>query len=422
MVILIILVIGWLWGLELSGVVFGVLGYALVFFVLAIAVVLFLVRVRVPVGFALLVGSLIILFYDPSVFFQVVYDASTSYKTWFLVSISYFIALMTELYRETGLVDEMGYALIRIIRSPILALMIVPGVIGLLPVAGGALMSAPIVDVLAGSVGLSSLAGVYVNVWFRHIIFISYPLTQSIIVASTLSSIPVEEIALRNSITTLFMAFVGYVIALRRVKGRSGRGFMEERRVRYASIMPFLASLVLALFLRLAIGDFGMVLGVLVGILLVPLIVNAESKNLLRLVYSRKVLEIALAAYAIMLFKSVLEGTRLVDVVSGLVRTSGIPLLLLLTIIPFAIGYGIGSIIMALTITIPVASSITSLTPSIVSIVYVSGFLGHLISPTHLCLVYTSEYFHETITRSYKYLLPSVAASMVFNILYNMVV
>ncbi len=405
-------------GLELD---IGVLALsnALVFFVLAIAVVLLLVRARVSVGLALLVGSVMILLYAPRVSLQVVYYASTSYKTWFLVSISYLIALMTEMYRETRLIDEMGYALIRIIRSPVVALIVVPGVIGLLPVAGGALMSAPVVDVLASNIGLSSLVSVYVNVWFRHIIFISYPLTQSIIVASTISGVHVEDIVLRNSVTTLFMVFIGYVVALRRVRGKGDTSFMGERRARYTSLIPFMTSLALALLLRLAIGDFGMVLGVLAGIALMPLITNIRPGGLLRLACSRKVLEIALAAYAIMLFKSALEDTGLVDVVSGLVGASGMPLFLLTTIIPFAIGYGIGSIIMALTITIPIVSSITSLTPSMVSVVYVSGFLGHLISPTHLCLVYTSEYFHETIIRSYKYLLPSVIISMVFNTLYN---
>ena len=40
-------------------------------------------------------------------------------------------------------------------------------------------------------------------------------------------------------------------------------------------------------------------------------------------------------------------------------------------------------------------------------VAYVSGFAGVLISPTHLCLVLSREYFGANMNGVYKYLVPS---------------
>jgi len=63
-------------------------------------------------------------------------------------------------------------------------LSVLPAVIGLLPVAGGALMSAPMVESEAEKVQLDSSLKAYVNIWFRHTIFPVYPMAQILILAS----------------------------------------------------------------------------------------------------------------------------------------------------------------------------------------------------------------------------------------------
>jgi hypothetical protein len=44
---------------------------------------------------------------------------------------------------------------------------------------------------------------------------------------------------------------------------------------------------------------------------------------------------------------------------------------------------------------------------------FISAYLGYMIAPTHLCLVFTAQYFKSSIKRSFKYLIPATVISMV---------
>ena len=70
-----------------------------------------------------------------------------------------------------------------------IALMITPALFGLLPVAGGALMSAPIVDQIEPS--LPAEKKIAINVWFRHLLVFIYPLSQVILICTEIAGISV---------------------------------------------------------------------------------------------------------------------------------------------------------------------------------------------------------------------------------------
>jgi hypothetical protein len=45
--------------------------------------------------------------------------------------------------------------------------------------------------------------------------------------------------------------------------------------------------------------------------------------------------------------------------------------------------------------------------PRMASLVYMSAYLGYVISPTHLCLAFTARYFGCPLGKVYKYVVPS---------------
>jgi len=49
--------------------------------------------------------------------------------------------------------------------------------------------------------------------------------------------------------------------------------------------------------------------------------------------------------------------------------------------------------------------------------IYVIGFSGILLSPVHLCLVFTNEYFKSNLLKVYKYLFPPVFLLMILSTL-----
>jgi hypothetical protein len=71
-----------------------------------------------------------------------------------LVFASFFIILMSLLYKETGLVEDLTQSLGGFVKNSKIIVSVLPAVIGLMPVAGGALMSAPMVDAEVDKLGI----------------------------------------------------------------------------------------------------------------------------------------------------------------------------------------------------------------------------------------------------------------------------
>ena len=89
-----------------------------------------------------------------------------------------------------------------------------PAFVGLLPVPGGAMLSAPMVkevgDDLPGEHGFS------INIWFRHILVLVYPLS-SLLICASLAGVDVFLAAALLMPAALLMFIVGYVLLIRRV-------------------------------------------------------------------------------------------------------------------------------------------------------------------------------------------------------------
>ena len=71
-----------------------------------------------------------------------------------------------------GIISNMG-------MSKKASLQLAPAVVGLLPIAGGALISAPLVDQIDPN--LEKGHKVSINVWFRHVLVFIYPIRKKIL-------------------------------------------------------------------------------------------------------------------------------------------------------------------------------------------------------------------------------------------------
>lgn len=88
----------------------------------------------------------------------------------------------------------------------------------------------------------------------------------------------------------------------------------------------------------------------------------------------------------------------------------GMPALVILAALPFLMGFATGFTMAFVGVAFPL------LVPYIVTdlgtngyallLAFVSGMMGHLLSPMHLCFLLSTEYFEASLTRMYKYILP----------------
>ena len=110
--------------------------------------------------------------------------------------------------------------------------------------------------------------------------------------------------------------------------------------------------------------------------------------------------------FAIMIFKGILEDSEAVIHMRNELMTYGIPVMLLVLIMPllsgFILGIAIGFVGASFPLIIPLIQSPDLLKYlSYAGIAYTFGYIGMMISPVHLCFLVTKDYFKANLALSY---------------------
>ena len=119
----------------------------------------------------------------------------------------------------------------------------------------------------------------------------------------------------------------------------------------------------------------------------------------------------------IMIFKRMLQATGAIMVIPGLFTELGIHPLVILFSIPFLIGMltGVNSAVVGIgfPVLLPFIVVQGEVNLNYAMFAFVGGYMGHMISPIHLCLVVTNDYFKADVGKIYKILiLPLIVISL----------
>jgi integral membrane protein (TIGR00529 family) len=120
--------------------------------------------------------------------------------------------------------------------------------------------------------------------------------------------------------------------------------------------------------------------------------------------------DIIILIFGVMFFKEVMDASGSVAGLSRLFAETGVPLMPTLLILPFLAGILTGLAIGFVGATFPLLVSLAgNVDPWTVSLAFGAGFIGVMLSPVHVCLILTREYFEADMPRVYhRMLLPSV--------------
>jgi len=352
-----------------------------------------------------------------------IYDTSVDLRTISVVSATFGIMLMSQLYKGTRVINDLSESLSRMIKNSKIVSSVLPAVIGFLPVAGGALMSAPLVDSEAEKLGLKPEKKAYVNLWFRHTIFPVYPISQVLIVTTTLTGIAIPSIIMRQIPVVMVMIIVGYIIGFWKVSNpknreNSGKKSLNSQLKRFlVAFSPILATIVVVVCLDLSGFDlfkqgFDVLTATFIGLAVLIVISKPGLQVFAKPFKNWGIYGITSAAYGALLLYNITKAAGISGIFEGLVASGTIDVILLLTIVPAVLGFLTGSPLGGISISISILAGIlTSFSPETVALLYMSTYLGYLIAPTHLCFVFTADYFKCSLGKIYKYLIPSFLIS-----------
>jgi len=388
---------------------------------IAFALVLLLVLRKVNIGIALVLGSFVlgVSTLTPQGIVDALAAAVTARATLELVITVGIITIICLVYEESGMIRQMIESLEHLIADGRIIAALTPAVFGLLPVLGGALFSAPLVETEGNRLGFNSEQKAYDNLWFRHVVFLIYPLETALITASYLSGFTVGSI-LHYQIPIFLVAIVaGYLTVIHPVKSTRS---VVDRNSRWIRKLVFSFSPILvALLLGLGFGA-PLYLSVLAALLVLLLIVTPTPQALARALRKRLIPEMIATAFGIMIFRYFIDASRVFESISPLVGNGIVSPVVLSTLFPAALGFLLGVPSGAIALSVPVLAGMYTLTPVMVALIYTSVYMGHNISPMHLCFAVTCQYFKTSIKRLYRLFLPAalmvLAAAIALTLLF----
>ncbi len=332
------------------------------------------------VGFAILAGadilqSLINVLADPSILV--------------LMIIVVLIPILGGLMEESGLMMEMIQKM-RVSKKS--SLMVIPALFGLLPVPGGALMSAPIVDQIGSEEDTNKK--VSINVWYRHMLILIYPLSSSLIVASVLTNINLYILVIVLLPCLIIMWLVGYSTMVKNVSPFSEQGERDLKRA-FHNLLPIIIAPIIDFigrtFFNLSVPELFLLVGLVFSIWIALRFGNMKFSSVKNISKKMKIWRFPFIIFSMFLFLEVFILSGAPEEIASL-KLSVFPFIL----IGFFLGFATGRIQLPISILVPIyLVQYAVLAMSILDFVfiYTSIFLGYLITPIHPCVAYSIEYF-----------------------------
>lgn len=287
---------------------------------------------------------------------------------------------------------------------------IAPALFGLLPVPGGALFSAPILEELGGGRPEERAAA---NVWFRHILLSFYPISAALLTGAKLSGLDLWQIIPWQIGWALLATFVGGIFLLPPFAGPKPEFAAQGRRFWKTLFVLILApglDLLLRKVLSLPALEIATALGLSASLLL-ALFVGPGVGSFLALLEETKPWRFSLIVIGVFLYLGAFQASGLPQALAGL----PVPLTPLVLGLGVLMGLATGRQQAALSVVIPVYLAAKNiLSPWQFSIIYQASYLGYLLSPLHPCLVVSAEYAKAGLAKTWRRLL---VPSLVFFLL-----
>lgn len=379
--------------------------------------ILLLIRFRVALSINLLSSAVVLgfLFNLPlDKIAECSFRGATDPETLQLTASLLLILIFSGIMKERGMLDRSVAALQAIFRDPRATVVIIPAIMGILPIMGGAMLSAPLVAEASEELNLSPERRTFLNYWFRHIWEFMLPTYPAVLLTASLVGIQVEKIfwmALPLTIASvgagIFLGFPGETPSFRRPVASTLRQALGNIGSFIGNLLPFFIVLLLTIGFKIHLA-YSLV-AVTVGSILY---LRLPAPLVWRLVKKNFSWEIVFLIWGIMIFKEILIAGGAMNSVAKELSQVGMPPIILIISLPFILGmitgYANALIGLGFPILLPFFQAST---PGFhyVMLAYVSGFAAVFLSPMHVCLVMTQEFFRADMKKVYRLLIPPVA-------------
>jgi len=356
--------------------------------------------------------------------------------SWQVLLLVTFILVLSKFMKESGALDDLTESVRNIFVDNRFVIGALPALIGLLPMPGGALISAPMIEPAADEAGLSADDKTYLNYWFRHVWEYSYPLYPGLILLAVIVGIDISRLVTFMFPLSMAALLGGALFGLLQIpKHFRKRPCWVDVRINLFRLLrgfwPVITIFIALLVIKPLVDKIGAFHGFVLEFIYV-LVIVVPLFGLLHLGF-RKSLEslktsinwqIVGTIYAVLVFKDIINNSGAATELSDVLTAWGVPPLLLFMLLPLIIGYLNGIthayVSVAILLLMPFLGGSNG-EPDLakVQLAYAFGFIGVLYSPVHLCLALSIKYFNSDMNAVYrKMTLPVLLLALVSLVIY----
>lgn len=384
--------------------------YALLQILLSLCIMIFLLRKHIHISYAVLAATVILFSlsgFSPRHLAQALYTTAISWTTWNMVFTLYLVMCLEYLLRTSGILKNFTQAAGNLFGNNRVVLAFMPAFLGFLPSLGGAIFSAPMVEEAAHDYCLSPERKTAINYWFRHVWEFCNPILPSILLAASFTAIPVGKIVCHQFVLSFAAILIGAVMLLR------GKDFVPNNQAiprtpsshksqQIKAAVLAIGPILLNVFL-VTVCDLNTTLSMLLIVGLLALLLHYRPKQYFLMFRNALNLPIISSILAILFFQGMLYATGTIDGLIRLFQTSGISPAAVVYLTAFFMGLltglpqGFAAIAFPLIVPMLGTGNLDAL-----ALTYVCGLTGVMLSPAHLCLIVTIEYFHASLFSSLK--------------------
>ncbi len=378
-----------------------------------LSMLILLVLSQKNLGIAMFAGAIVLgIFFAPESLPSKIWESITDPRTIFLAGIVSLIPVIGGVLNETGQMDRLINNM-QVGRK--LFLMLSPALIGLLPMPGGALLSAPLIDKAGADIPYEKKAGI--NIWFRHVLYLIYPLSADLIVSTAAAGIKLYQPIPILSLILLFSLVLGYFFFL----GGKLEKMNYEKKFSLRELLPpltvLLAAPIIDLVLKeisiLPIGEIATFIAVLISLMFAILIGKLNLMRLYRIVIGAKPWDFAFMMVGIMVFLGVFKGLGVFDLFMNVFITPD-----MLFGIAFLLGFVTGRIVTPAGIIFPIyLMKFGQVSLPVFALIYFGIFLGYVITPVHPCVSLTLASFKVDLKSYLKIMIRPVCIAMFASLL-----
>lgn len=366
-----------------------------------------LLRFKVLIGPAILSGGLLIWLFESRSFEKLwvaFTETLTMQRTWDLLLCLYFVMCLEVELRKSGSLHGMVVTLRNIFSSNKVTLAFMPAFLGLLPSMGGARFSAPIVQEASEGIAVDDEQKSAINLWFRHIFEFSNPLMPGVILACGIANVSIGDLIDQVGWVTILCFVLGWIfliVPLKITDPEKATNTQHDRTIDWKSLILAFGPIVTSFLLIVAFDVQAALAMGLVVVAFIPLYFWFKRPISVKSVFTESLdKKLFFNVVCILYFIQLLTVIGTLDEIVNVFNNSALPQAVIIACLSFIFGVMTGMGQGYIAIVMPIVALMAPGNIVLVGIAMVYGMAGQMVTPTHLCILVTVEYFKSRLWKT----------------------